>query len=79
MKDCEYCDLPGTKRAGKEDGLDGDAFVCDSCWSMLRNPTLGLQLIRGHLTLKMRNMNKRDSASINTFMDALSRLPTRKN
>ncbi len=51
---CLYCGAPGTLRAGKQDGAQGDVHVCDGCWKLLKNPKTALPLIRGHLMLTLR-------------------------
>lgn len=71
---CEYCTRSGDRIAGKEDGLDSDLFVCKPCMKLLKNPTTGLQLIRGNVTISVRGSgNDRNVQSrINKFMEMLS-------
>jgi hypothetical protein len=51
---CEYCGVSGVRRAGKEDGLDKDVFVCDRCWKLLKDPKTALPLLRGHLAMQLK-------------------------
>ncbi len=46
---CEYCTMPGKPRDGVE--------VCDHCWNLLQNPVTALPLIRGHITMELRQKN----------------------
>lgn len=71
---CEYCSRSGDRISGPEDGLNSDLFVCAQCMALLRDPKVGLQLVRGNLTLALRGTGQdRDvKKRINQFMDMLS-------
>lgn len=53
-KECMYCLAEGRVRATKEDGVDSDVHVCESCWLLLKNPKTALPLIRGHLAMSLK-------------------------
>jgi hypothetical protein len=72
---CEFCFKPGVKRAGSEDGLEKDVFVCDGCWKLLKNPITALPLIRGNVTLSLRGKmsSKKLQEMVNHYMEDLSK------
>lgn len=45
---CEYCYSPGAPAVSEE------AHVCASCFRLLKDPVLGLRLLRGHMTMRLR-------------------------
>lgn len=72
-KACEYCGRAGTKRAGAEDGLAGDAYACDQCWKLLQSPATAIPLLRGHLSLEMRRTAPdRSGRAVSAFIDGVS-------
>jgi hypothetical protein len=72
---CEFCFKPGKRRAGPEDGLEKDVFICDVCWRLLKNPLTALPLIRGNITLSLRGKieEKKLQKMVNRYMDGLSK------
>ena len=71
---CEYCSRPGDRISGTEDGLTKDLFVCQQCMALLRDPKVGLQLVRGNVTLALRGtgQDRDDKKRIDRFMEMLS-------
>lgn len=71
---CEYCGAKGPRRAGADDGLSSDLFVCPPCWSMLQDPATALPLLRGHLTMETRQSMRPGQVkeAVDTFMEAVS-------
>jgi hypothetical protein len=76
MNACEYCGSDnGVKRAGPEDGLQSNVYVCNSCWSLLKDPTTALSLIRGHLIITQRGKvsDSQLKKRLNEFMEIISK------
>ena len=72
---CTFCHRSGPVRAGKEDGLSNEVYVCESCWRLLKNPVTGLPLIRGNLMISMRGKFPEDQLKkmVNLFMEKISK------
>lgn len=73
---CNFCFRPGKVRAGPEDGLKENEYVCDSCWKLLQDPITALPLIRGNITINLRNKMPEQQLKklTNEFMEKLSKL-----
>jgi hypothetical protein len=71
---CEYCNAAGKVRAGKQDGLEKDVYVCDSCWELLKNPTTALPLMRSHLSMNLKGkiQSGKLDRMINKYMSLIS-------
>ena len=78
---CATCHEPGgTLRVSEEESpATGDIYVCDGCWSLLRDPKTALPLIRGHLTLTGRQFYDRDELKrrVDGFMERVRKLGPR--
>ncbi len=77
---CEYCKRPGVRRAGPEDGLQGEAFACKPCWELLKNPLTAVPLLRGHVSLEMRGVVEEREAEklVQAFVGTVSGLSPRR-
>lgn len=73
MGGCEFCLRPGVQRAGKEDGLEKPAFVCENCWKLLKDPRTALPLIRGNVSMNLRGTmpEKQLAEMANKFLDEI--------
>lgn len=69
---CHYCEKTGPRRAGQEDGLSEDMFVCAGCWRLLQKPETALPLIRGDVTLRVRSGPPGLASRIEPFMEMLA-------
>lgn len=69
---CHYCSKEGLRRAGEEDGLSEDMFVCPGCWKLLSSPVTALPLIRGDLTLRSRSGSPAVGTGIEPFMEMIA-------
>lgn len=38
----------------KAEGATDDAYVCDQCWELLKNPVTAVPLLRGHVSIHLR-------------------------
>jgi hypothetical protein len=63
----------GEFRGKDEDG--SNLYVCKGCWELLKNPTTGLSLIRGNLTILLKNEMSKENLdkSINSFIESISK------
>lgn len=80
MNECMYCMREGELRVSKSDGLDGDVYVCGSCWKLLKNPVTALPLLRGFLVTELRGQVPSDKLedAVNKFMDIVSKWKPRQ-
>lgn len=76
---CHFCTRPGPRRGGTEDGLDGDLFVCGSCWKLLKRPETALPLLRGDASIGLRGVVPGAVAQpmVDSFMRAMEELTRR--
>lgn len=73
--DCEFCNQPGKLRTSMEEGPQIEAYTCNDCWELLKNPMTALPLIRGNLVANLRGQMPPSQldATVNKFMDMISK------
>jgi hypothetical protein len=74
MDNCVYCNTPGKVRVIKTSGVGSDIYACDGCWELLKDPKTALPLIRGHLTITLRDTVPKSTLDrvLNVFMEKIS-------
>ena len=51
---CHFCRQTNSPPRVGEGEPHPELHVCKGCWSLLKNPSTALPLLRGHLTLELR-------------------------
>lgn len=73
--ECEFCSKPGKLRTSDEEGPQVEAYTCNDCWELLKNPLTALPLIRGNLVASLRGQMPKAQLdeTVNKFMEMVSK------
>ncbi len=77
-KICMFCYAPDSpvRVQASEGGPSEDARACNRCWKLLKDPKTALPMIRGHLTLTLRNQVPQAvlDKQLQNFMELMSKM-----